>query len=152
MVTVYGMNEVIGNLSYYDSKRSEYAMDKPYSEATAETIDAEVKKLIDAAYERTIALLKDKRAELEILAKELLNKEILFQKDLETLIGKRPFDAETTYQRFTNAENGTDEEKKEDKKEEKAKVAVEKKPEAKKEENSPSDEKPEEVSKSEEEK
>jgi AFG3 family protein len=102
MVTIYGMNEKLGNLSYYDSKQSEYSFNKPYSEATSETIDEEVRKIISGAYERSKALLKEKRKELEILAQELLKKEIIFQSDLETLIGKRPFDKQTTYQEFTN--------------------------------------------------
>jgi cell division protease FtsH len=103
MVTIYGMNEVLGNISFYDSKRSEYAIDKPYSEATAEIIDHEVKKLIEQAYTATKKLLTEKRNELEIIAQELLKKEIIFQKDLEELIGKRPFEHETTYQKFTNS-------------------------------------------------
>lgn len=102
IVTVYGMNSKIGNVSFYDSKQSEYNFTKPYSDATAELIDKEVKSLIDEAYARTKDLLKDKRNELEIVAKELLEKEIIFQNDLERLIGKRPFAHETTYQRFTN--------------------------------------------------
>jgi len=102
IVSVYGMNEKIGNVSFYDSKADGYKMTKPYSETTAETIDEEVRKLIASAYERTIALLTSKKGELEILAKELLEKEILFQADLEKLIGKRPFEKETTYQAFTN--------------------------------------------------
>ncbi len=102
MVTIYGMNEAIGNLSFYDSKRPDYSFEKPYSEATAEKIDREVKKMIDKAYECTKKLLKDKKEQLEILAKELLEKEILFQKDLERLIGKRPFEHITTYEEFTN--------------------------------------------------
>ncbi len=101
MVSIYGMNDKIGNVSFYDSKSSEYKMTKPYSETTAETIDEEVRKLISFAYERTKELLRDKEPELEILAKELLEKEILFQTDLEKLIGKRPFAKETTYQAFT---------------------------------------------------
>jgi cell division protease FtsH len=102
IVSVYGMNEKIGNVSFYDSKADGYKMTKPYSETTAETIDEEVRKLIASAYDRTIALLTSKKGELEILAKELLEKEILFQADLEKLIGKRPFEKETTYQAFTN--------------------------------------------------
>lgn len=102
IVSVYGMNDKIGNVSFYDSKADGYKMTKPYSETTAETIDEEVRKLIATAYERTIALLTSKKGELEILAKELLEKEILFQADLEKLIGKRPFEKETTYQAFTN--------------------------------------------------
>ena len=75
---------------------------KPYSEATAEKIDKEVKKIIDIAFERTKKLLTDHREHLEIIAKELLEKEILFQSDLERLIGKRPFAHQTTYEKFTN--------------------------------------------------
>ena len=106
IVTVYGMNEAIGNISFYDSKQSEYNFNKPYSEATAEKIDKEVKAIIDQAYMRTKALLMDKRDELEKIAKELLEKEIIFQSDLEDLIGKRPFEKETNYEAFTNGSLG----------------------------------------------
>jgi len=102
MVTVYGMNEKIGNISFFDSKAPEYSFNKPYSEATAREIDEEVRKLVRVAYERTRQMLDDKRGELEILAQELLKKEILYQNDLERLIGKRPFDTPTTYQAYTN--------------------------------------------------
>jgi AFG3 family protein len=101
IVSVYGMNEKLGNVSFYDSKADGYKMTKPYSEATAEMIDQEVSKLIQLAYTRTLDLLNKHKAELEILAKELLEKEILFQSDLEKLIGKRPFEKETTYEAFT---------------------------------------------------
>lgn len=104
MVTIYGMNKAIGNLSYYDSKQSDYAFQKPYSDATAEKIDKEVKSIIDEAYERTLKLLTQHRQYLDIIAKELLEKEILFQADLERLIGKRPFDKPTTYQQYTNGQ------------------------------------------------
>ena len=102
MVSVYGMNEKLGNVSFHDSKSDGYKMTKPYSEATAEMIDQEVSKLIQTAYTRVLDLLRKHQVELEILAKELLEKEILFQADLERLIGKRPFEKETTYQAFTN--------------------------------------------------
>src|SRR6478609_380704 len=111
MVTIYGMNKEIGHLSFFDSKQSEYSFNKPYSDATAEKIDKEVKKIIDSAFERTKKLLNDHRDHLEIIAKELLEKEILFQADLERLIGKRPFTNQTTYQKFTNGahkENGAE--------------------------------------------
>jgi AFG3 family protein len=101
MVSVYGMNDKIGNVSFYDSKSADYRMTKPYSETTAETIDEEVRKLVSLAYERTKTLLRGKEEELETLAKELLEKEILFQSDLEKLIGKRPFAKETTYEAYT---------------------------------------------------
>lgn len=103
IVSVYGMNDKIGNLSFYDSKQSEYNFTKPYSEATAETIDQEVKALIDKAYKRTIDLLKKHATELETIAQELLEKEIIFQGDLERLIGKRPFENQTTFERFTTS-------------------------------------------------
>jgi len=102
IVTIYGMNPAIGNMSFYDSKQSDYTFNKPYSEATAEKIDLEVKKIIDSAFERTKKLLLEHREQLEIIAKELLQKEILFQTDLERLIGKRPFANQTTYEKFTN--------------------------------------------------
>ncbi|GJM27529.1 MAG: ATP-dependent zinc metalloprotease FtsH [Cyclobacteriaceae bacterium] len=102
IVTVYGMNDKIGNVSFYDSKQSEYTFNKPYSESTAETIDEEVRNIISVSFERVKKLLISKRKELEIVAKELLEKEIIFQSDLERLIGKRPFEKQTTYQAFTN--------------------------------------------------
>ncbi|HSI91032.1 MAG TPA: ATP-dependent zinc metalloprotease FtsH [Adhaeribacter sp.] len=101
IVTMYGMNDKIGNVSFYDSKQSEMSFNKPYSEATAETIDEEVRLIISDAYERTKALLRDKFPELEAVAQELLKKEILFQTDLERIVGKRPFEKLTAYQAHT---------------------------------------------------
>jgi cell division protease FtsH len=91
MITVYGMNEKVGNISYYDPSQENY-FTKPYSEETGKLIDNEVRILIDAAYSRTKALLTEKKNEVEKLAKELLVKEVLFKNDLENLIGKRPFE------------------------------------------------------------
>tara|TARA_B100002052_G_C15810273_1_gene565544 strand:- start:187 stop:1278 length:1092 start_codon:yes stop_codon:yes gene_type:complete len=91
IVSVYGMNKNIGNISFFDSKQSDYNFTKPYSESTAEKIDSEVKRIIDNAYNRTKKLLTEKREQLEKIANKLLEKEILFQNDLENLIGKRPF-------------------------------------------------------------
>jgi len=102
IVTVYGMNDKIGNVSFYDSKQSEYSFNKPYSEATAETIDEEVRSIVSHSFDRVKQLLISKKKELEIVAQELLEKEIIFQSDLERLIGKRPFEKQTTYQAFTN--------------------------------------------------
>jgi len=104
MVTIYGMNERVGNVSFNDPQ-NEYGFGKPYGEQTAQIIDEEVRKLIQQAYDRTKALLIDKKESAEILALELLKKEILFQSDLERLIGKRPFDQKTTYEEFMNTEN-----------------------------------------------
>jgi len=91
MVTIYGMNEVIGNISYNDQSQ-DYRFAKPYSEQTATVIDEEVRKLIAAAYIRTKELLSSKKVQLEIIAKELLDKEIIFKADMDRLIGQRPFD------------------------------------------------------------
>ncbi|MBL3656744.1 ATP-dependent zinc metalloprotease FtsH [Fulvivirga sediminis] len=102
IVSVYGMNDKIGNVSFYDSKQSDYNFTKPYSEATAETIDQEARKVIETAFKRTKDLLSHRNNELEKVAQELLEKEIIFQSDLERLIGKRPFDHQTTYEAFTN--------------------------------------------------
>ncbi len=91
MVTVYGMNDKIGNVSFYDPQQ-ENAFTKPYSEETSKIIDEEVRKLIDEAYERTKALLREKKPQVERLAEALLEKEVLFQSDVEALIGKRPYE------------------------------------------------------------
>jgi len=91
MVTTYGMNEKVGNISFYDPNQENY-FTKPYSEETGKMIDEEVRKLIDDAYVKTKALLNEKKWAVEKLAKELLVKEVLFKSDVETLIGKRPFE------------------------------------------------------------
>ncbi|GAA4493554.1 ATP-dependent zinc metalloprotease FtsH [Hymenobacter ginsengisoli] len=99
MVAIYGMNAKLGNVSYYDSKgQNEYGFSKPYSEATAQLMDEEIRHIIDQAYIRTKELLTERRHELEVVAKELLEKEVLLQDDLERLVGKRPFAEQTTYQ------------------------------------------------------
>ncbi len=91
MVTVYGMNDKVGNVSFYDPQQ-ETTFTKPYSEETSKIIDQEVRKLIDDAYIRTKQLLTDKKAEVEKLAEALLEREVLFQSDVEALIGKRPYE------------------------------------------------------------
>ncbi|HUM53505.1 MAG TPA: ATP-dependent zinc metalloprotease FtsH [Chitinophagales bacterium] len=93
MVTVYGMNEKVGNVSFYDPQQ-DTTFTKPYSDDTAKVIDEEVRKLIDTAYKRTVALLTEKREQLNKIAEALLAKEILFKSDLDELIGKRLFDEE----------------------------------------------------------
>ena len=91
MVTVYGMNDKVGNVSFYDPQQ-ENAFTKPYSEETSKIIDEEVRKLIDEAYERTKSLLREKKPLVERLAEALLEREVLFQSDVEALIGKRPYE------------------------------------------------------------
>ena len=91
MVTIYGMNKEIGQCFFYDMQ-NEYGFSKPYSEELASRIDKEVKSSSISEYERAKKLLKDKHKELELLAQELLKKEVLFKSDLEELIGPRPFE------------------------------------------------------------
>ncbi|MCZ2443630.1 MAG: ATP-dependent zinc metalloprotease FtsH [Flavobacteriales bacterium] len=92
MITVYGLNERIGNLSYYDSTgQSDYAITKPYSEKTAEIIDEEVKKLIEACYQRSLQVLADNKGKLDKLAARLLEREILYREDLVEIFGERPW-------------------------------------------------------------
>jgi len=91
MVTAYGMSDKIGNVSFYDPT-NDNSFTKPFSEGTGRIIDEEVKAIIDKAYQRTIELLTSKKKEIEILAKELLEKEVLHKSDVEALIGKRPFE------------------------------------------------------------
>jgi AFG3 family protein len=106
MVTMYGMSQKVGTLSFYDPQ-GEYGYQRPYSDKTAELIDGEVRDIVEKAYKRAKALLTEHRAHVEALAQELLKKEVLFQADLEKLIGKRPFQHKTTYEEFVN---GTEEE------------------------------------------
>ena len=91
MVTMYGMNDKVGNVSYYDPTQ-ENMFTKPYSEETGKMIDTEVRALIESAYVKTKILLNEKKGDVEKLAKELLVKEVLFRTDVENLIGKRPFE------------------------------------------------------------
>ena len=91
MITVYGMNDKVGNISYYDPNQ-ENVFTKPFSEETGKMIDEEVRKLIDNAYQITKKLLTEKKGDVEKLAKELLKKEVLFKSDVEALIGKRPYE------------------------------------------------------------
>jgi AFG3 family protein len=92
MISYFGMSEKIGNLSYYDSSgQQEYSFNKPYSEKTAQTIDEEVKSLIDLQYERAKDILRKNKKGLKQLAEILLEKEVIFSDDLEKIFGKRPW-------------------------------------------------------------
>jgi cell division protease FtsH len=103
MTKIYGMNGNVGNVSFYDPQ-GEYQFNKPYSDTTAEMIDNEVRKLVDDVYQKTKVLLNEKREGLEKIAQKLLEREVLFQSDLEEILGKRPFDERTTYDKFVNGE------------------------------------------------
>ena len=93
MVTVYGLSDKIGNISFYDSSgQNEYSFSKPYSEKTAELIDQEVSDMVEAAYSRTKKILLENRDKLEKLAEELLEKEVIFKENLEGIFGKRQWE------------------------------------------------------------
>jgi ATP-dependent metalloprotease FtsH len=92
MVSIYGLNERIGNLSYYDSGQGEFSFQKPYSEKTAQVIDEEISKMIEEQFQRAVDLLSKNKANLEKLAGKLLEKEVIFKEDLETIFGKRQWD------------------------------------------------------------
>ena len=95
MVTIYGLNDKIGNISYYDSSgQSEYNFGKPYSEHTAKTIDEEISKLVENQYQRAIRILTENKDKLEALAGKLLEKEVIFREDLEEIFGKRAWEPE----------------------------------------------------------
>ena len=95
MVTIYGLNDKIGNISYYDSSgQSEYNFGKPYSEHTAKTIDEEISKLVENQYQRAIKILTENKDKLEALAGKLLEKEVIFREDLEEIFGKRAWESE----------------------------------------------------------
>jgi cell division protease FtsH len=95
MVTIYGLNDEIGNLTYYDSSgQNEYGFTKPYSEDTAQVIDQEISKLVEEQYIRAIDVLKKNKDKLIALAERLLEKEVIFKEDLVKIFGSRPFEKE----------------------------------------------------------
>ena len=101
MVVYYGLDEKIGNVSYYDSTgQQEYTMTKPYSEKTAQEIDERVHLLIEESYKRAKQILTDNYEKVETLAKLLLEREVIFTEDVRNILGKRPFETEEE----TNAE------------------------------------------------
>ncbi|PKP41382.1 MAG: peptidase M41 [Bacteroidetes bacterium HGW-Bacteroidetes-13] len=95
MVTIYGLNDKVGNLTYYDSTgQSEYSFTKPYSEETAKLIDKEISNLIESQYQRAVQLMKDHKEQLIKLGDLLIEKEVIFKDDLEQIFGKRAFGIE----------------------------------------------------------
>jgi ATP-dependent metalloprotease FtsH len=95
MVSIYGLNSKIGNISFYDSSgQSDYSFSKPYSEKTAEMIDEEVRILVETSYQRTLKILAENKDKLVLLAEALLEKEVIFRDDLELIFGKSEFEAE----------------------------------------------------------
>ncbi len=110
MVTIYGLNDKLGNITYYDSSgQSEYNFSKPYSEDTAKVIDEEISKLIEGQYERAQAILTEHKDKLIQLADLLCEKEVIFQQDLENIFGKRPFDKPETAENTIQPQSDTEE-------------------------------------------
>ena len=94
MVTVYGLSNKIGNLTYYDSSgQNEYGFTKPYSEQTAELIDKEISDIVEQQYQRAVKILKKNKSKLIKLAEVLLKEEVIFKDNLEEIFGKRPFES-----------------------------------------------------------
>ena len=113
MVTIYGLNEKIGNVTFYDSSgQNDYGFTKPYSEVTAKLIDDEISKIIEEQYQRAIQILKEHKDKLTTLANRLLEKEVIFKDDLEHIFGKRPFEVieETEVPQSTEKSEETSEE------------------------------------------
>jgi len=115
MVTIYGLNDEIGNLTYYDSSGQEYGFTKPYSEETARLIDIEISKIIEKQYQRAVKIIRENKEKLTILAEQLLKKEVIFQDDLETIFGKRPHEKTLTEEQ-ENGKNDVKEVEKDTKK------------------------------------
>jgi cell division protease FtsH len=109
MVTYYGLNAKIGNVTYFDSSgQTDFNFSKPYSEETAQIIDAEISKIIEGQYKRAIEILQEHKDKLILLANRLLEKEVIFKDDLEKIFGKRPFEVEVeaeTEESTDSAEN-----------------------------------------------
>jgi len=93
MVTIYGLNDEIGNITYYDSSgQTEYGFTKPYSEETAQKIDREISQIVEEQYARAVSVLEENKDKLIELAERLLEKEVIFKEDLEKIFGNRPFE------------------------------------------------------------
>lgn len=110
MVSIYGLNDKVGNVSFYDSSgQSDYSFSKPYSEKTAEMIDEEVRSMVENAYQRTLKILSDNKDKLILLAEKLLEKEVIFRDDLETIFGKSEFEEELKEEKkISRKKNGTE--------------------------------------------
>ncbi len=106
MVTIYGLNDKLGNITYYDSSgQNEYNFSKPYSEETAQVIDKEISDIIENQYQRAIKILEENKEKLLKLADLLIEKEVIFKDDLETIFGKQPFEKQEEIIASKNKEN-----------------------------------------------
>ncbi len=109
MVSIYGLNDKIGNITYYDSSgQGEYSFSKPYSEETAKVIDEEISNIIESQYQRAIEILTEHKDKLTTLAELLLEKEVIFKNDLVAIFGKRPFETKETPQKESVSEENNE--------------------------------------------
>jgi len=108
-ITQFGMNAVIGNVSFEQPQQGEMVFDKPFSENTAQLVDEEARKMIDVAMETTLKLLRDHKDEVIKVAERLLEKEVLSRDDMIELLGPRPFVEKSTYEDFVEGTGGQDE-------------------------------------------
>ncbi len=116
MVAYYGLNKKIGNISFYDSSgQSEYAFGKPFSEKTAETIDEEVSKMVEEAYQRALSILSANKENLDKLAHLLITREVIFREDLEDIFGKRPFEEDSITAEIAQEEKSEEKDEKPEK-------------------------------------
>uniref|UniRef100_A0A6Q2Z2R3 AAA+ ATPase domain-containing protein n=1 Tax=Esox lucius TaxID=8010 RepID=A0A6Q2Z2R3_ESOLU len=99
-IVQFGMSEKLGQVSFDMPRQGEMVMEKPYSEATAELIDQEVRDMVDSAYQRTMELIVSKRDCVDMVGKRLLEKEVLDKADMLELLGSRPFEEKSTYEEF----------------------------------------------------
>ena len=104
MITVFGMNDKVGNVSFYGMSQDNFQ--KPYSDETARLIDDEVRKLVESQFERAKQVLRDNRDKLNLIANTLLEKEVLVKSDVEKLIGARPYPEKPTHPIQVYGENG----------------------------------------------
>ena len=112
IVSIYGLNDKIGNLTYYDSSgQSDYNFTKPYSERTAQIIDEEISNIIEKQYERAVALLENHKEKLTQLADILIEKEVIFEDDLKKIFGDRPFKKEIEFNNLESVNKNKTEEK-----------------------------------------
>ncbi|MGM0635901.1 MAG: ATP-dependent zinc metalloprotease FtsH [Bacteroidota bacterium] len=124
MVTIYGLNEKVGNLTYYDSQGNEPNFTKPYSEKTSELIDKEISKIIEAQYHRAIQILEENRDKLTALAEILLEKEVIFKDDMEEIFGERPFKKPEMVGKKISAKAASDKKEKEAREKEESSTAT----------------------------
>uniref|UniRef100_A0A3Q2YTP3 AFG3-like AAA ATPase 1 n=1 Tax=Hippocampus comes TaxID=109280 RepID=A0A3Q2YTP3_HIPCM len=108
-VVQFGMSEKVGQVSFELPRQGEMVLEKPYSEATAELIDDEVRALVERAYARTLQLVQEKKDLVELVGKRLLEKEVLDKADMLELLGPRPFEEKSTYEEFVEGTGSLDE-------------------------------------------